>query len=75
MKKKEIFTYSNSLLNQSEVYPKQRRFSLMKYLKIKTQAATRVYASNVPMDMRSTKSFRSNRKAITAAKAKNMLNI
>lgn len=37
------------------------------YLRIRTQAATREYASNVPMDMRSTRSFRSNRKAIIAA--------
>lgn len=36
------------------------------YLRIRTQAATREYASNVPMDMRSTRSFKSNRKAITA---------
>lgn len=37
------------------------------YLRIRTQAATREYASNVPMDMRSTRSFRSNKNAIIAA--------
>lgn len=36
------------------------------YRKTNTQAATKEYARRVPMDMRSTKSFRSKRKAITA---------
>lgn len=40
------------------------------YLRMRTQMATREYASRVPMDMRSTRAARSNRKAIKAAKKK-----
>lgn len=47
---------------------------LMTYLKTKTHAATSVYASRVPIDMRSTRSFRSNRKAITAVERTGFIN-
>lgn len=40
------------------------------YLRIRTQIATNEYASSVPMDMRSTRAARSNRKAISAVRRK-----
>lgn len=45
----------------------QEGLLLQPYLNTRTQAATKEYARRVPMDMRSTRSFRSKRKAITAA--------
>lgn len=36
------------------------------YLRIRTQIATKEYASRVPMDMRSTRAARSKKKAIKA---------
>lgn len=38
------------------------------YLRIRTQIATKEYASRVPMDMRSTRAARSKKKAIKAGK-------
>ena len=42
------------------------------YRKTNTQAATNEYARSVPMDMRSTKSFRSKRKAMTAGEGRDV---
>lgn len=39
------------------------------YLRIRTQIATKEYASRVPMDMRSTRAARSKKKAIKAGEA------
>lgn len=38
------------------------------YLRMRTQMATKEYANRVPMDMRSTRAARSNRKAIRAVR-------
>lgn len=38
------------------------------YLRMRTQMATKEYANRVPMDMRSTRAARSNRKAIKAVR-------
>lgn len=38
------------------------------YLRMRTQMATKEYAKRVPMDMRSTRAARSNRKAIRAGR-------
>lgn len=38
------------------------------HLRMRTQMATKEYANRVPMDMRSTRAARSNRKAIRAAR-------
>lgn len=38
------------------------------YLRIRTQAATKEYVKRVPMDMRSTRAPKSNRKAIRAGR-------
>lgn len=42
-------------------------------LRIRTQMATKEYASRVPIDMRSTRAPRSNRKAIRAVKGNHSL--
>lgn len=44
-------------------------------LRIRTHAATKEYASKVPIDIMSTSAFKSNRKAMIAVKKKQMLNI
>lgn len=45
------------------------------HLRMRTQVATSEYARSVPIDIISTKAFRSNRNAITAKKENKMQNL